>query len=102
MLKIINNNQKIVASINSRFFNDFKNKVFKVISHEILSDTQVELELISINENELVHGVFSFKDFDYHGYSINNEILNLIENNNVKSFNAVLEDGRVVSLNCLN
>lgn len=40
--------------------------------------------------------------FNYYGKSVNNEVYQLVENNIVKSFQAVLDDGRIVNISCLN
>jgi len=40
--------------------------------------------------------------FDYYGKNVNNEVFNLLENNDIKSFQAVLDDGRIIHIGCLN
>lgn len=40
--------------------------------------------------------------FDYYGLNVNNEVLDLLGKHDIKSFQAVLDDGRIINFSCLN
>ena len=80
-------------------FKDIPFEVIKCVSNH--GNWYVEFE--NKEHGELYCGAgFDLEWFDYYGKNVNNEVFNLLEKNDIKSFQAVLDDGRVIHIGCLN
>ena len=61
------------------------------------------MQVISVNDSSIVlTGWFEDGMFEYVGNNVNNEVYHLAENSSIKSFQAILEDGRIINFSCLN
>lgn len=91
---------KIKLSERHKWDKEYHNCVFRVMKID-LGMHYISLEDVEDKCNRIV-GCFDLSNLEYYGNNVNNEIFNLLRDNNIKSFQAILEDGRIVHLGCLN
>lgn len=93
---------KFIISNRCDYWSEQKGKVFEI---ESFNDNGSDIELYSfeVGNPKNKFNVCAFKkDFDYYGTHVNNEIIDLVSKHNIKSFQAVLDDGRIINYSCLN
>ena len=94
---------KIIISNRCNYWQELRGKVFEITK---FTDDGDFFELYSFNVNNPKEkfnacGV-NKKDFDYYGNHVNNEVIELVSKYDIKSFQAVLDDGRIINYSCLN
>ena len=93
---------KIKISENCNNWSEYKGVIFEVLNFKDY-DEMIELYTQELNNPKFVfNGIFHKKDFDYYGNHVNNEIIELVSKHDIKSFQAVLDDGRIINYSCLN
>lgn len=94
-----------INKIGIKFFGEMKEYDFVVteLGTEYFEDSSGHVELKGLSNNELIRGMhLPYECFDYYRSNVNNEVYNLVNNQNIKSFQAVLEDGKIIQYSCLN
>ena len=65
--------------------------------------TSFEGKISTLDESDFVYiGCIEKEWFNYNTNSLVGEIYHLLDNHSIKSFQAILDDGRIVNFSCLN
>lgn len=88
--------------IENMWFNPDEDGYDVVVVEDWNNPSHLDGKVKSLRSDRTYTGYMDKSWFNYYGKSVNGEVYNLAENNIIKSFQAVLDDGRIVNISCLN